>query len=599
MPPQQFIFAGLLASLVAGCSVGQLLSPAGSISGSESGVDGAGDPSATGSVQFVCDAARHAPAVPLRRLSRSQYENVLRDLLNDNVGPELTNAVLTQAAASLARVPSDSTSKHSAFTGMDQSVAQEHVDAQFGVASTVARSLTAASSSLAALLGACSSATAAAGIDKCIDDFIVRFGTRALRKPVSEEDRGFYRSVYAVQGRFDARALADVLTVMLSAPEFLYVVEGAGEQQATPGLFALTPHELAARLALHFWQSTPDAGLLAAAQAGELSSDDGYRAAVERMLRDARSQRTMQTFVREWFALDELRPLDSLVGDPVFDAFVADAVPSPDLRDDMIEELSESLRYHTFEQADDLSAWLTSQLSFARSAELAAIYNVPVWNGQGTPPPFPNGERAGLLTRAALLATGSANTRPIMKGVFIREKLLCDEIAPPPNNAANNPPQLSPEQTTREVVEALTEANGGSCAGCHSTQINGLGFPSESFDALGRVRDKQSLYAADGSLITARDVDTSAVPRVWLSDQRPVRDANELTQRIVESGKVEACFARQYLRFTFGRVDDRSADGCALETVREGLAKGAPLLEVFTAIALSPDFRRRYVPEGT
>ncbi len=597
--PARPILARILATTVslgpvAGCTFGEVLAPAGP---DQQDANGGGRGEAYGRTAFVCDASQHAPAAPLRRLSRTQYENVLHDVLSDSVGRELTEAALSQAAVSFASVPSDSVTHQAAFTRMDQAVTQDHVDAQFGVASSIARTLTASSTSVANLLGACSTATNASAVDRCIDDFILRFGARALRKPVSSDDLSFYRRVYAVQGRIDPRALEDVVVVMLSGPELLYVVEGQGAPQAEPGLFALTPHELATRLSLHFWQTGPDAALLASAESGELSSEEGYRAVVARMLDDPRTERTMQTFVREWFGLDRLRPLDSLLGDPVFDAFVGNDVPSSDLRDDMIAELSESLRYHAFDQKSGLAAWLTSDLSFARSEELAGIYGVPAWSGEGQPPQFPDGERAGLLTRAALLATGSANTRPIMKGVFIREKLLCDVIAAPPNNAANNPPQLSPEQTTREVVEALTEAEGSSCAGCHRAQINGLGFPSEGFDALGRVREQQRLFSAEGQLLTSRDVNTTAVPYVWSTDDRPVSNIQELTQRIVESGKVEACFARQYLRFTYGRQDDLSTDGCDLESLRQALSEGASLSDAFAAFSVTPAFRQRYVKE--
>jgi hypothetical protein len=479
---------------------------------------------------------------------------------------------------------------------MDQAVSQAHVQAFFGAATQVASVLTQDAASVEALLGSC--ARDGSNANACVDGFIQRFGRRALRRPLHADELAFYREVYAAEGRIDARALSDVVSVMLNAPQFIYHVEDRGTDGDAPGVVALDGYAVASRLAYQFWQTLPDEALLAAAENGSLSTEDGYREAVDRVLDDPRTSRTIASFAREWLHLDALRPLDTASGDPVFDAFVGDDVPSPDLRDDMITEVAESLAYHTLEAQDGILGWLGSQHSFARSEELASLYGVPAWDGRGEPPTFPAGERAGLLTRAALLATGSANTRPIMKGVVIRKHILCDNIATPPANVAGAPPELSSELTTREVVEQLTEREGTSCAGCHRIQINGLGFPTESYDALGRVREMQPLFDESGQMMAERPIDTEGVPRVWSTDDRPVADVFELTERIAESGKVEACFARQYFRFTYGREEELDVDGCALEEVRNALTTGGSLRDAFARIALRPEFRQRYVPEN-
>lgn len=596
MPLSRVLSFGGLAGwlLTTGC-VGEIALPA--APGADKDQTGATGTGADGVTQFSCDANARTPTPGLRRLSRTQYENAVRDTLTVSVGSTLAAGVLERVAQQLRAVPEDTVTKEAAFARMDHTVSQQHVDTQFAAAQRIASELTSTSEGMNALLGDCAGASDGTAIDACVDAFVARFGGYAFRAPLSEADLTFYREVYASPGKLDARALSDVITVILTAPEFLYVVEGRGETSAEPGMVALTPYEKATRLALHFWQTIPDQALMARADAGDLSTSEGIAAVVSDLLDDPRSATTIQSFVREWFHLDALRPLDSLAGDPVYDAFVGDDIPSPDLRDDMIAELTESLAYHAFTNGDGLTEWVTSPYSFARSEELAAIYEVPTWDGTSEPPRFAEGERAGLLTRAALLATGTANTRPVMKGVFIRRNLLCDTIAPPPNNAAKNTPELSDNQTTREVVEALTEGEGSSCAGCHTTQINGLGFPSESFDGLGRARSAQRLFDGTGAVVAERPVDTQAIPRVWLQDERPVNNVAELTERVLESGKVEACFARQYVRFALGREEDVDLDGCTLEAVRTSVTEGKPIKDAFAAIALSPRFLERYVPE--
>jgi hypothetical protein len=252
--------------------------------------------------------------------------------------------------------------------------------------------------------------------------------------------------------------------------------------------------------------------------------------------------------------------------------------------------------WYAFGGAGTFDDFFTSNKSFARTDDLATIYGAAVWDGASEPPAFGDPARSGLITRAAYVATGSASTRPIMKGVFIRKALLCDEIAPPPPNAAATPPVLAEDATTRKVVEDLT--HNGVCAGCHAVQINPLGFATENFDALGRVRAEQTLFDEEtGTVLGALPVDTSSVPRVDEGDETVSAGAADLVRLMLESPKPHACFARQYFRFTFGRVEDIQKDGCELEPIQEALDEGAPLAEVLRAVALSRGFQRRSFQE--
>ena len=59
------------------------------------------------------------------------------------------------------------------------------------------------------------------------------------------------------------------------------------------------------------------------------------------------------------------------------------------------------------------------------------------------------------------------------------------------------------------------------------------------------------------------------------------------------SGKVEACLARSFFRFTYARWEDPAADGCALEDARQALAGGGKVTDLMTAALMSQEFRRR------
>ena len=168
--------------------------------------------------------------------------------------------------------------------------------------------------------------------------------------------------------------------------------------------------------------------------------------------------------------------------------------PTRKLRQAMIDDVVGMLDYYTWTAPSGLRRCSTSDLSFARDARLAKLYGVAAWNGTGAPPALPRGAASGPAdARAVPRRPARANTRPIMKGVFMRTNVLCDTIPPPPPGANAKPPELGPNMTTRESVEAITEMPGTICVSCHGTAINPLGF-------------------ADGGLRRARPVPHRAAP---------------------------------------------------------------------------------------
>jgi hypothetical protein len=558
---------------------------------------------------FVCDADAVPEALPLRRLSRLQYRNTVADLVRF-AAPSAAAEILGEAEPSFAQLPGDQRvgpDKHYAgFTRLDQALQQQHVDGAYSVAEQIGAALTASAPRLTELAGACAMDTDASNDDACLDGMIRKFGERALRRPVTDEDVAFYRGP-AGAAPFDAADYADVVALILNAPHMLYFVEH-GQDGSAPTA-PLNAYELASRMSYHFWQTLPDEQLFAAARSGDLLTEAGYEAEVERVFNDPRTRAAMGELFAEWLDNTTLEELDARVGTPLFDAFTAGYTPGPDLREHMLSEVTDAALYYTFETPGTFRDLLTSRKSFARTEDLASLYDVPVWSG-GEPPDFTEPERVGLLTRAAFLATGSANTRPIMKGVFIRKALLCDEIPPPPPNAAANPPQLSDTLSTRQVVEELT--GNGACAGCHKEIINPLGFATENFDSLGRVRAAQTLFDPDtGAVVGTASVNTEVVPRVERSDQQVAenaevvprvegsddeqvaKNAEDLTNLIAASPKPYACFARQYFRFTFGRLEDLDRDACALADVKLALDEGKPMADVLRSIARSKAFRMR------
>jgi len=213
---------------------------------------------------------------------------------------------------------------------------------------------------------------------------------------------------------------------------------------------------------------------------------------------------------------------------------------------------------------------------------------VAPWDGSAPAPTFPSPLRSGLLTRAALLATGTAGTRPIHKGYLVRNALLCQQVGAPPPNADTKTPVASGQQSTREAATAKTSC--GVCGACHTTIINPPGFITEGFDALGRERTEEKLFDAQGNVLASLPVDTAAVPNVQPGDGRSMSTASELTRAIDTSGLFHSCLGRHYFRFSQGRVEDATRDGCLLSKLESAARSNAPLTDVLKTVARDATF---------
>lgn len=568
--------------------------------GGQAGID---EPGAIGGTvdravpQFECTSGTNPTGKGFRRLSDSEYRNTLAEIVSRSIGPNsvMARTVLSSLSAAMAGVPLDerksvSSSTRPSFGRLDQRVDQEHIESTFGAAEATARALT-TGERIGTVVGACATDGNAANDATCLDAFIARFGSWAFRRPVPADEARFYRDrFYGAKADADPLAYADLITAFLVSPQFLYHVElGDGGADSSK----LSAHELANRISYLVWETMPDEALGQAAKSGALAEPAEREVQIERLLTDPRARTGVTRFFREWLRLEDTPALNKQVGEKLFNAFAGRTSPSAMLSSAMQAEILDMAMAITFDRQGSLDDLLLDEHAYVRTQELANLYGVPLWDGQGEPPLFPDGERPGLLTRAALHATGNAQTRPILKGVFIRDVLLCDELPAPPGDVMLVEPKLSPELSTRQVVETITEQPGTNCRSCHQTYLNGLGFATENIDSLGRLRSEQILFDDNGVEQTRIPVNTEAVVRVDVEDERPVNGPKELALRVVESRKVPACLARQMARFTFAREEEVEGDGCFLERVRRAVDSGKPLRELFKQALLAPEFASR------
>ena len=169
---------------------------------------------------------------------------------------------------------------------------------------------------------------------------------------------------------------------------------------------------------------------------------------------------------------------------------------------------------------------------------------------------------------------------------------MCDALGAPPANVNQDAEEAEGTMTTREQTESLTSPGG--CAGCHQF-INGLGFPLEAFDALGRYRSNEMMIDPEGG-VSMLPIDVTAVPRIdGIGDERSVSGPSELVDELLGSGKLQRCFAQHYVRFALGVSADPSFGGDleTIEALGADLSAGVALGDVFKRIAFLPAFKQR------
>jgi Protein of unknown function (DUF1592)/Protein of unknown function (DUF1588)/Protein of unknown function (DUF1595) len=597
---------GLLAC--AGCGTGKISdAPSGGSGGNGPPSNSApNNPPTSAGLAFSCDVSAAPASTPLVRLSQGQYTNTVHDIVKFALKGVEADAMSVLNAADVstamgsyppetrATTPTD---RFGTYLRMNQEVQDMHIKATYDVAVAVGAELT-QPARMAKVFGTCATDADATNDAACISSFLTTFGAHALRRPLTADEVTFYRGFYGTSNTVDPAAFADLVAGFLTAPQFLYLVEhGDTPVAGKPNIYTLSAYELASRLSYQYTQSMPDDALLAAAADGSLVTNPSvYAAQLDRLLADPRTQGSVDEFFFDYFKLFQndlhnLVSLDARNDDPKFKAFAGANLPSSTLGTAMQNEAIDLARYFTFTAPGSYSDLLTTNLSFAKTPDLAAIYKIPAWDGTSPPPAFPAGQRPGFLTRAAFLTTGMVTTRPIMSGVFIRKFILCDQVPDPPANASNTPIDTS-TKSTRQAVEAITQQEGTSCIACHQSLINPLGFATGNFDALGRTRTTEPLFDATGKITAQIPVDTSTIPSITAGDTTKTATAADMIALVNSSAKAHACFARNYFRFTFRRLEDVGTDGCALERMRMNIMNGN-LRDAFRDVALTDEFKSR------
>ena len=416
-----------------------------------------------------------------------------------------------------------------------------------------------------------------------IDTFVGEFGTRAYRRPLSEDELTILTSLFNGAPGFypdedDAfvAGIRHVVEAVLQSPYFLYRVERSEEVVAE--LIPLDDYELASRLSYFLWNTMPDAALFEAAAAGEVHTPEQVASETARMLEDPRAASMVVDFHRQLLDADKF---DTISPSP--NSFPDAPASLPELA---AREHELFIRDVVFGNEGGLAELLTSTQTFA-NAELAALYGIEGVVGEDfVELSLDANERRGVFTQVGFLASNatSVDPDPIHRGVFMVTRMLCLPIAAPPDGVPPLP-ATEPGQTNRERVAAHTEAS-APCDQCHSTLINPHGFVFEGYDAIGAWRTTDN----------GKPVDSSATVFV---DTPPatVSGAIEMVELMAQSPGVHDCYARHWLEYTLGQNSDTS-DSAVIGRLGDGsLVEQQSLQDLLVAMTASPFFLNRAAQE--
>ena len=532
---------------------------AGSTGGS-AGVAGAGGAVSSGMAGAACSVV--PVPVPVQRLTKLEYNNVVRDLFG-------VQKDYTAAFSDDAEGPAGFTTE-----GIAQNLALSQVNDYWNAAKAVVADVFAASPNP---LLTCTSG------DACAQSVITTLATKAFRGPPPADEIASLMAVYkSSSSPLFSDALKLAVRAILVSPRFLFRVYQlpANGSAVTP----LTDYELASRLSFFLWGSMPDDALMTDAAQGRLQQPDVLKGHALRMLRDARVAYLSNSFGYQWLKLDR------------FDTTSLDTTRFPTWNASLKSSMkNETLAFlsHVFGQDTSVLDFVAGKYSFL-DQNLSRHYGIPVSAGSagaGTGAQMTqvalNDQRVGILTHASVLAlTSEANrTSPVRRGRWLLEQILCTSTGGPPPNVPPLPPpadgatDLQAESKIRQRMAQHVEQGAG-CAGCHN-MLDPIGYGYENYDAAGIWRTTYT----DGVAVDA-------------SGQLPTGEKFtnfvELAKILQSDSRYPLCFTKLLGSFAEGRDMTGAADRCTTQPIAQmSVGPTQKFSDLVVQLILDASFRSR------
>jgi hypothetical protein len=247
---------------------------------------------------------------------------------------------------------------------------------------------------------------------------------------------------------------------------------------------------------------------------------------------------------------------------------------------------------------------------FMPGENVSKFFNYPLINWDyATVQPGKVPNRKGFLTHPAWLIAHAQNTEtdPVIRGKFIREKLLAGTIPDVPITVDAVIPE-DHHATLRTRLAKATETN--YCWKCHDL-MNPLGYPFEAYDDFGRFRLRESLETPENLVKKNPD---KAPNRNHLLDLRDiyktlpvdatgylkgtgdpkldgdVKDAIDLAERLGKSRRVRQSIIRHAFRYFMGRNEFLSDSKTLIDAEQAYVESGGSFDAVIVSLLTSDSF---------
>jgi len=219
------------------------------------------------------------------------------------------------------------------------------------------------------------------------------------------------------------------------------------------------------------------------------------------MLNDPKAEAFVKNFADSWL---DLRDINFTTPDanlyPEFDEILLHS---------MLDETYTFLRQMI---EGNLSVANVIDSDFAMLNErLARHYGIEGFEGTGIQKITldPEDRRGGIMTHASVLkvTANGTTTSPIVRGVWLLDRILGIEIPPPPDQVAAIEPDIRGAVSIRDQLDKHRSSE--SCMVCHR-KIDPPGFALENYDVIGGWREKyRAIGSEEKKWIDGPDVDAS------------------------------------------------------------------------------------------
>jgi hypothetical protein len=329
----------------------------------------------------------------------------------------------------------------------------------------------------------------------------------------------------------------------------------------------LSDPEHASRLAYFLWSSVPDQRLLDLAANATLRTPDVLRAELQRMLSDPKSDRFVTDLFGQWLGFPRILDTQEVIRTGITDQ----------LRAEYNEETRSFLRSIIADNKSPMTL-LTADYTYV-NADLAARYGVPGVTGtQFQRVSLTGTHRMGLLSQGSILSVLSnpADSRPVARGHYILEQMLCAPPPPPPANVNTMLPSTAADGTTLTARERLAQhASAPTCAACH-TDMDAVGLSEETFDQLGMYR---TTYAA------GQQIDATGTLK-----GQSFSDFGGMAQILTKAPEARNCIANKVLSYALGRVLTDGESGLPVQIAETAVQDTSSLIDFLTQVVTSDSF---------